>query len=626
MPEITLTIDGKAVSAAGSTLSEFVRERNVLAARVEGNLVDLSTPVRGGEVVETVSLDSPAGTDILRHSTAHVMAEAVMDLFPDARPTIGPATAEGFYYDFDREQPFSSEDLTRIEARMDELIKAKTPFLRRELSREEAMAFFRERGEPYKVEILNDIDSERVSLYEQGSFVDLCRGPHVPTTGHIPAFKLLSVAGAYWRGDERNKMLQRIYGTAFASKKALKEYLTFLEEARKRDHRKLGRELELFMLSDEVGPGLILYLPKGGLLRSLVEDFDRRIHLKRGYDVVYGPNMLRDRAWEISGHMDHYKENMYFTEIDGQGYGIKPMNCVSHLIMYKSKVRSYRDLPLRFFELGTVTRHEKSGVLHGLLRARQFTQDDAHIFCRPDQLLEEITGVMDLVDEVMGLFGFTCEMEVSTRPEHSIGSDEDWELATRALMEALDAKGLPYEINAGDGAFYGPKIDVKIKDAIGRQWQCATIQCDFTLPERFDIHYIGSDGERHRPVMLHRVILGAVERFLGVLIEHYAGAFPVWLAPVQAVVMNITDAQLEYARTVAARLREADVRCDLDVRNEKIGFKIRESRLQKVPYMVIVGDRERDEGTISVRDRDGEQHSMRPEDLAEMIRKSQPML
>ncbi len=626
MPEITLTIDGKAVSAAGSTLSEFVRERNVLAARVEGNLVDLSTPVRGGEVVETVSLDSPAGTDILRHSTAHVMAEAVMDLFPDARPTIGPATAEGFYYDFDREQPFSSEDLTRIEARMDELIKAKTPFLRRELSREEAMAFFRERGEPYKVEILNDIDSERVSLYEQGSFVDLCRGPHVPTTGHIPAFKLLSVAGAYWRGDERNKMLQRIYGTAFASKKALKEYLTFLEEARKRDHRKLGRELELFMLSDEVGPGLILYLPKGGLLRSLVEDFDRRIHLKRGYDVVYGPNMLRDRAWEISGHMDHYKENMYFTEIDGQGYGIKPMNCVSHLIMYKSKVRSYRDLPLRFFELGTVTRHEKSGVLHGLLRARQFTQDDAHIFCRPDQLLEEITGVMDLVDEVMGLFGFTYEMEVSTRPEHSIGSDEDWELATRALMEALDAKGLPYEINAGDGAFYGPKIDVKIKDAIGRQWQCATIQCDFTLPERFDIHYIGSDGERHRPVMLHRVILGAVERFLGVLIEHYAGAFPVWLAPVQAVVMNITDAQLEYARTVAARLREADVRCDLDVRNEKIGFKIRESRLQKVPYMVIVGDRERDEGTISVRDRDGEQHSMRPEDLAEMIRKSQPML
>ena len=623
---LQVTVDGKAIAAEGSVLKDFVKNRRAVAARVDGVLVDLSAPLKDGQAVETVDMDSKEGLAIIRHSASHVMAEAVKQLFPGAKPTIGPSTGDGYYYDFDYGQSFSPEDLEKIEKKMEEIAKEDQPFVRREVSREEAIDIFTKKGEPYKVEIVNDLpaDVETVSLYELGSFLDLCRGPHVPSSGFVKAFKLMSVAGAYWRGDEKNKMLQRIYGTAFATPKDLKEYLALLEEAKKRDHRKLGRELELFMFSEDAGPGLVIYMPKGGMLRSLIEEFEKKLHFRRGYDIVYGPAILRGRLWEISGHMDNYRDNMYFTELDEQVYGIKPMNCLSHILIYKSKVRSYRDLPLRYFELGNVTRNEKSGVIHGLLRTRQFTQDDAHIFCRPDQLIDEITAIIDMVAEVMAIFGFSYSMEISTRPEQSMGSIEMWDLATKALTDALDRKGLPYEINEGDGAFYGPKIDVKIKDAIGREWQCATIQCDFNLPERFDIHYVGADGEKHRPVMLHRVILGSLERFIGVLIEHFAGAFPVWISPVQAVVMNITDAQGDYAAGVAARLRASDVRVEFDSRNEKIGFKIREARLQKVPYMLVIGDREKEEGTVTVRDRSGEQKAMTTDEFIQMVKNAQP--
>ena len=625
MSDKVVTVNGAAVPV-GDTLKDVVRGRTIVAGRIDDRPVDLTAPLKGGEIIETIDSSSLDGLDIIRHSCAHVMAEAVILLFPDARPTIGPSTEDGFYYDFDRAIPFSTEDLERIEQKMAELIAADAPFIRKEMGRQEAMAYFQEKGEPYKVEILSDIVEGTVSLYEQGSFVDLCRGPHVPSTGYIKAFKLLSVAGAYWRGDERNKMLQRIYGTAFSSEKALHDHLTFLEEAKKRDHRRLGRELELFMISDDIGPGLVVYLPKGGILRSILEEFEKKLHLKNGYQIVYGPSLLRGKLWEISGHMDNYKEYMYFTELDNQLYGIKPMNCLAHIQIYKSRVRSYRDLPLRFFELGTVTRHEKSGVLHGLMRVRQFTQDDAHIFCRPDQLIDEITSIIELVQRAMAIFGFEYQIEVSTRPEKSIGSDEDWNMATQALIDSLDKKGLPYEINAGDGAFYGPKIDVKIKDAIGRMWQCATIQCDFSLPARFDIHYIGSDGSKHSPAMLHRVVFGSMERFMGVLIEHYAGAFPVWLAPVQAVVMNITDAQADYAASIAGRLTDAGVRVELDKRNEKIGFKIREARLSLVPYMLIMGEKEKGQGIVTVRDRSGQQNTATVDEFIAMVQNATPQI
>ncbi len=626
MPEVTVTVNGKPTTAEASTIKDIVKDKRAIAALVDGVMLDLTAPVRGGQVIETVLADTPAGTNLLRHSTAHIMAEAVKLLFPDARPTIGPSTEDGFYYDFDRSEPFSSEDLIKIEEKMAELVKGDTPFIRKEMPKDEARTLFKEKGEPYKVEIIDDLgdDVSTVSLYEQGTFTDLCRGPHVPSTGFLKAFKLLSVAGAYWRGDEKNKMLQRIYGTAFASEKELKQYLNFLEEAKKRDHRKLGKELELFMFSDDVGPGFVIYMPKGGRLRALLEEFEKRIHFKKGYDIVYGPSILRGKMWEISGHMDNYKENMYFTEVEEQLYGIKPMNCLSHIMIYKSKVRSYRDLPLRYFELGNVTRHEKSGVIHGLLRTRQFTQDDAHIFCRPDQLIDEITAIINMVEDVMAVFGFEYTMEISTRPGKSMGSDEMWEMATKALIDSLNKKGLPYDINEGDGAFYGPKIDVKIKDAIGRQWQCATIQCDFNLPERFDTNFIGSDGEKHRPVMLHRVILGSIERFIGVLIEHFAGAFPVWLSPVQAVVMNITDTQADYAQKIYDTLMDREVRAELDLRNEKIGFKIREARMQKVPYMVIVGDREMADGTVNLRDRSGEQKTVTLDEFVALVKSFEP--
>ncbi len=522
--------------------------------------------------------------------------------------SIGPSIEDGFYYDFEYGESFTPQDLERIESRMREIAAANHPFERREVSREEAVDLFSKKGERYKVELLNDLPAEvkTVSLYQQNGYVDLCRGPHVPGTGMIRAFKLLNVAGAYWRGDERNKMLQRIYGTGFATQEALDEHLRLLEEARKRDHRRLGKELDLFQLNDEAGPGLVIFHPKGTLLRTLIEEWERKEHLKRGYDLVMGPQILKVDLWKQSGHFDHYRENMYFTEVDEQLYGIKPMNCLSHMLIYKSKIRSYRDLPLRYFELGTVHRHEKAGVLHGLMRVRQFTQDDAHILCTPAQLNGEIRAIADFVGYAMGIFGFEYEVELSTRPENSIGSDADWELATRALEGALRDGGMTYEVNEGDGAFYGPKIDFKLKDALKRKWQCATIQCDFTLPERFDLNYIGEDGEKHRPVMLHRVILGAIERFMGVLIEHHAGAFPLWLSPVQAVLVTVTDKHIPFGEDVRRRLLAAGIRVEGDFRNEKLGYKIREAQMQKTPFMLVIGDREVASGEVSPRQRDGQ--------------------
>ena len=556
----------------------------------------------------------------LRHSTAHVMAQAVKELFPGVKLAIGPPIEDGFYYDFDYEGTFSEEDLPRIEERMREIVRRDLPFVRQEMDREEAIRFFEERGEDYKVEILRGIDDEKVTLYWQGDFVDLCRGPHIPSTGEVKAFKLLSVAGAYWRGDEHNKMLQRIYGTAFPTEEELEEFLHRLEEARRRDHRKLGKELDLFGFYEEAGPGLVIYHHKGALVRSLLEELSRREHLKRGYQLVIGPHVLKAELWKRSGHYDYYREHMYFTEVEGQEYALKPMNCLAHILVYRSRQRSYRELPLRFFELGTVHRHERSGVLHGLLRVREFTQDDAHIFCRPDQLHEEIRGILHFVQEMMELFGFSYEVEVSTRPEKYIGSDEDWDRATRALMEVLEQEGLPYDVNEGEGAFYGPKIDIKLKDALGRKWQCATIQCDFSLPERFSLEYVGSDGERHRPVMIHRVIFGAMERFIGVLVEHFAGAFPLWLSPVQVRVLTITDRHIPYGERVLEELLGRDIRAEGDFRNEKLGYKVREAQLEKIPYMLVVGDKEVEAGTVTPRERSGKNlGAMKLEEFIEMI-------
>jgi threonyl-tRNA synthetase len=611
--EIKLPDDTKVSCRAGITIKEVLgvwkkeASTSAVAALVDRVPVDLSYSLQEKAAVGIIEPSSREGLQILRHSISHVMAQAVKDMFDDVQIAIGPAIEDGFYYDFDYEKTFTPEDLEKIAARMREIIAADHPFNRRELSRNEARSLFRERGEVYKVELINDLpeDVTTVSIYSQGEYLDLCRGPHIPSTGMIKAFKLLNVAGAYWRGDERNKMLQRIYGTGFAAKDALDEYLNLLEEAKKRDHRRIGRELDLFQVSEEAGPGLIIYHPKGAILRSIIEDWEKKEHRKRGYEAVIGPQILKVDLWKKSGHFDHYRENMYFTEIEGQAYGIKPMNCLSHMLIYKSRTRSYRDLPLRFFELGTVHRHEKTGVLHGLLRVRQFTQDDAHILCTPEQLNGEIKAVVDFVDYAMGIFGFEYEVELSTRPENSIGCDTDWELAEAALRRALDDNGMVYDVNEGDGAFYGPKIDFKLKDALKRKWQCATIQCDFTLPERFDLTYVGVDGGKHRPVMLHRVILGAIERFMGVLIEHHAGAFPVWLSPVQAVLLTVTDNHIPYGEAVWKRLNEAGIRVEKDFRNEKLGFKIREAQMQKIPYMLVIGDREVEAGRVSPRQRDG---------------------
>lgn len=598
---------------AGVSVAEAIGswKKNALAtavaAAVNGASVDLNFALAEDAKVEPIDIASKKGLSVLRHSISHVMAQAVQDVFPGAKVTIGPSIEDGFYYDFEYAETFTVDDFEKIEKRMKEIVAADYPFVREELPREKAVDLFAGKGEDYKVELIRDLpaDVSVVSLYKDGDYVDLCRGPHIPRTGMIKAFKLLSVAGAYWRGDERNKMLQRIYGTGFADEQALQDYLTLLEEAKKRDHRRLGKELDLFQVNDEAGAGLVIFHPKGMLLRYIIEEWERKEHLKRGYDMVMGPQILKVDLWKKSGHFDHYRDNMYFTEVDEQTYGIKPMNCLAHMLIYKSKIRSYRDLPLRYFELGTVHRHEKTGVLHGLMRVRQFTQDDAHILCMPEQLNAEIRAIADFVSYAMGIFGFEYEVELSTRPEHSIGSEADWDLATRALENALTDNRIPYEVNEGDGAFYGPKIDFKLKDALKRKWQCATIQCDFTLPERFDLSYIGPDGEKHRPVMLHRVILGAIERFMGVLIEHYAGAFPVWLAPVQCVVLTVTDKQIPYARKVVDQLTGAGVRCEAYFDNDKLGYKIRQAQMQKIPYMLVIGDKEVAAGTVAPRARDG---------------------
>jgi len=591
--------------------------KDYIAGKVNEKLVDMSYPFQKDGDLVFITHDSNEGLDITRHSTSHVMAQAVKRLYEGVKISIGPTTDSGFYYDFDYNGSFSPEDLTRIESKMQEIIDEDLPIIRKEIPKEEAIELFKSLGETYKEEILEEIPDEMVSVYCQGDFVDLCRGPHLPSTGKIKAFKLTSIAGAYWRGDEKNKMLQRVYGIAFPDSKSLENYLNILEEAKRRDHRKLGKSLELFSIHEDAGAGLVIFHPKGEMLRTILEDFERKEHLKRGYQLVRGPHLLKLDLWKRSGHFDNYFENMYFTEIDGEKYGIKPMNCLAHMLVYKHKIRSYKDLPQRYFELGTVHRHEKSGVLHGLLRVREFTQDDAHIICTPDQLEEEIKGVIHFVEDMMKIFGFEYEMELSTRPQKSIGQDLDWEKATSSLVQVLENSGMSYDINEGEGAFYGPKIDVKLKDALDRRWQCATIQCDFILPERFDLTFVDGNGTKQRPVMLHRVILGAVERFMGILIEHYGGAFPTWLAPVQVIVLTVTDRNIDFASEVHDHLVFNEVRVEMDLRNEKLGFKIREAQLQKTPYMLVVGDKEVSSRTVSPRLRSGK--SLKPMKIEEFV-------
>ena len=609
--------------SAGEALERLrVKKGNpAVAAKINGELVDLSRPLEQDCTIEPLNQNNEETLEILRHTASHVMAQAVQSLYPEAKITIGPAIENGFYYDFDYPETFSVEDIPQIEAKMQEIIQQATPVFRRELDRQEAIRVFTERNETYKVEMLEEMDEPVVSVYGQDDWLDLCRGPHLLNTSEVKAFKLTGVAGAYWRGDERNPMLQRIYGTAFFSKKDLKRHLQLLEEAKKRDHRKLGKELDLFHVSDEAGPGLVIYHPKGALLRHIIETFEKEAHLRRGYQLVSGPQLLKTEMWKKSGHFENYRENMYFTEVEGQSYGIKPMNCLAHMLIYKSTIRSYRDLPIRYFEMGLVHRHEKSGVLHGLTRVRQFTQDDAHLICTPEQLNDEIKGVIDFALDMLELFGFEYEIELSTQPEKRIGTDEDWERATVALEKALTDKRIPYKICAGEGAFYGPKIDILLKDALNRRWQCSTIQCDFTLPERFDLTYIGPDGGKHRPVMLHRTLLGSMERFLGVLIEHYAGAFPTWLAPVQAIILTVTDRHQSYGEELYKQLLNAGIRVEKDLRNEKLGYKIREAQLQKIPYMLVVGDREVEAAGISPRRRDGKDLKlMEVADFVELVR------
>lgn len=577
--------------------------KEALVARFNGKLTDLNLPLERDGVLELIGFEHPSGQNVYRHSSSHVMAQAVKRLWPDTQLAIGPAIDKGFYYDFAGPHTFTPEDFALIEAEMNNIIKADYPIIRKELPRDEAIRFFKERGEKYKVELIEDLPEDaQISLYQQGEFVDLCAGPHVPSTGKIKAVKLMSLAGAYWRGSEANAMLQRIYATSFPKKAQLDDYLYKLEEAKKRDHRKLGRELGLFVIVDE-GPGFPLFLPKGMIIRNELEHFWRQEHALAGYQEIRTPIILNEELWHRSGHWDHYKENMYFTKIDEEDYAVKPMNCPGGLLAYKQNLHSYKELPLRMGEMGLVHRHELSGVLHGLMRVRAFTQDDAHIFMLPEQIIDEIKGVINLIDRFYSLFGFPYHVELSTRPENSMGSDEAWEAATNALEQALIEKGMNYKINPGDGAFYGPKIDFHLRDSLDRTWQCGTIQLDFQMPERFDISYIGEDGEKHRPVMIHRVIYGSIERFIGIITEHFAGAFPAWLNPVQARVLPITDRHHDYAKEVLARLKAAGIRAEADLRSEKTGYKIREGQLQKIPYLLVVGDKEVEAGTVSVRHR-----------------------
>ncbi|APC08957.1 threonine--tRNA ligase [Neomoorella thermoacetica] len=595
--------------APGTTALQVARDisprlaREALAARVNGEVWDLTRPLPEECQLELLTFADEGGRLAYRHTAAHVLAQAVKHLFPGTELGIGPAITDGFYYDFDSEHKFTPEDLTALEAEMQRIIKADLPLERREVSREEALELFRRLGEPYKVELINDLpEGVPISTYRQGDFIDLCAGPHLPSTGYLKAVKLTSLAGAYWRGSERNPMLQRIYGTAFPKAKDLEEYLHRLEEARKRDHRRLGAQLGIFSLHEE-GPGFPFFHHKGMIIRNELEQFWREEHRRAGYLEIRTPVILSRTLWEQSGHWDHYRENMYFTKIDGADYAIKPMNCPGAILVYKTEQHSYRDLPLRLAELGLVHRHEKSGVLHGLMRVRAFTQDDSHIFMLPSQIASEIQGVIDLVDRFYNLFGFKYHVELSTRPDNAMGSEEIWETATSALRQALEAKGMPYAVNEGDGAFYGPKIDFHLEDSLGRTWQCGTIQLDFLMPEKFDLTYIGEDGQKHRPVMIHRVVFGSIERFIGILIEHYGGSFPVWLAPVQVRVLPITDRHNEYAFKVKDELVRAGIRAEVNDRNDKIGYKIRAAQMEHIPYMLVVGDKEAAEGTVAVRER-----------------------
>jgi len=580
--------------------------KSAIAARLNGALVELMAPIdQGGELVP-VGFEDEEARHLLRHTASHVMASAVKNLFPKAKLAIGPSIENGFYYDFDMDEPFTPEDLSRIEKEMARIIKKNDREERFTLPRGEAIALMEQRGEPYKVELINDLpEDEELSFYRQGDFVDLCAGPHLPSTGKVKAFKLTSLAGAYWRGSEKNKMLQRIYGTAFSNKEELDAYLFQIEEAKKRDHRKLGRELDLFDFLDE-GPGFAFFYPKGMVLRNLLEDYWRQVHREHGYEEIKTPIMLSRELWERSGHWDHYRDNMYTTKIDEMDYAIKPMNCPGGILTYKRKLWSYRELPTRMGELGLVHRHEKSGTLHGMMRVRCFTQDDAHLYMTPEQVKEEIIGVYRLEALMYKTFGFDYKVELSTMPENHIGTEEMWEIATKVLQDALDEIGAPYRINEGDGAFYGPKIDFHLRDSLGRTWQCGTIQLDMNLPERFDLTYTGADGEKHRPVMIHRTILGSIERFMGILTEHFGGAFPLWLAPVQARILTITDRADGAAKALQQAMEKAGLRVESDLRNEKIGFKVREAQMMKIPYMLVIGDREAEEGTVSVRTRKGE--------------------
>ncbi len=579
--------------------------KEVIAAKINDHLIDLNRPLQGEIGLQLIKPEDPEGLEIIRHSASHVMAQAVLRLYPGAKLAIGPAIENGFYYDFELPQPLTAEDLPRIEGEMAKIISADLPFERYELSKAEALELFQAKGEKYKQELVEGLEDGSISFYKQGDFTDLCRGPHLPSTGRIKAFKLMSVAGAYWRGDSSREMLQRIYGTAFASKSQLDDYLKFLEEAAKRDHRKLGKELDLFSIDDQIGGGLVLWHPKGARIRHEIENFWKEEHYKNGYELVYTPHIGKANLWETSGHLGFYKENMYAPmEIEGQPFYAKPMNCPFHIAIYKNRGRSYRELPFRWAELGTVYRYEKSGVLHGLLRVRGFTQDDAHIFCRPDQMPEEIDRTLNFCLYLIRSFGFkNFKLYLATRPEGSVGEQDRWDAATEALRQAIAKTGLPSEVDEGGGAFYGPKIDLKIKDALGREWQCSTIQFDFNEPERFDLTYKGSDGADHRPYMIHRALLGSLERFFGVLLEHYEGALPVWLAPVQALLLPVLPENHEYARTVMEQLRQKGIRAEIDSRNEKIGYRIREAQLQKVPYMLVVGEREAAAGAAAVRAR-----------------------
>ncbi len=613
----------------GITLAEIAKgigknlAKAAVAAEVNGNLVDLSYPLEEDAEVNLITSEMEEGLRILRHGTSHVMAQAVKELFPEALITIGPSIEDGFYYDFDYPTGFSPEDLERITLRMQEIIDKDLKFQREVLPRGEAIKLFEEKGEKYKVELIKEIPDNEVSLYRQGDFIDLCQGPHLPSTGRIKSFKLLSIAGAYWRGSEDNPMLQRIYGTAFPTRDQLDEHLKKLDEVKKRDHRRLGRELDLFSIQEEVGPGLVLWHPKGARIRTVIEQFWQEEHYRAGYEMVFSPHIARLDLWETSGHLDFYRENMYSPmEIEKVKYEIKPMNCPFHILIYKSRLHSYRELPIRWAEMGTVYRYERSGVLHGMMRVRGFTQDDAHIFCRPDQLKDEILEVLNLTLFILESFGFKeYDVYLSTRPEKYVGSLDNWETATNALKAALEKREIPFQIDPGEGVFYGPKIDLKIRDILGRPWQCTTIQVDFNLPERFGITYRGEDGKEHQPIMIHRALMGSLERFFGVLIEHYSGAFPLWLAPIQATVLNITDRNTGYGSTVYQELKDSGIRVEKDFRNQTLQAKIRDAETQKIPYMVIIGDKEERNGMVSPRSRnEGNLKEMKIEDLISRMR------